>query len=108
MRRSDIWVSLCERPPGRRTRGDGQAMVKTDFDVRYDRRVSPQFLEHLAPDGVAASLAKYAKSALFPLDLRLRSDVKSGVDHASLYVGLTAVLKIQSSKAGLLKLSVNR
>ena len=83
-------------------------MVKTGFDVRYDRRVSPQFLEHLAPDGVAASLAKYAKSALFPLDLRLRSDVKSGVDHASLYVGLTAVLKIQSSKTGLLKLSVHQ
>lgn len=52
-------------------------------------------------------MAKYAKSGLFPLDLRLRKDVRSGAEHASLYVGLTAVLKIQISQAGLLKLSVH-
>ena len=82
-------------------------MTKSNFDVRYDRRVSAEFLEYLAPDGVASSLAKYAKSGLFPLDLRLRKDVKSGAEHASLYVGLTSVLKIQGTKAGLLKLSVH-
>jgi hypothetical protein len=76
-------------------------------DVRYDRRVSDEFLTHFAPGGVAASLADYAKSGLFPVDLRFRKDVTSGAEHATLYVGLTSVLDVLHSKAGKLRLKVH-
>lgn len=78
-----------------------------DFDIRYDRRVSDQFLQHFTPDGVLSSLPAYAKSGLFPIDLRFRGDAKSGAEHASLYVGLTSVLDVHHSRAGKLKLTVH-
>ncbi|WP_299926114.1 hypothetical protein [uncultured Nocardioides sp.] len=78
------------------------------WDVRYDRRLSAPFLQHLAPGGLLSSLALYAKSGLFPLDLRFRKDVKSGAEHVSLYVGLTSVLDVHHTKAGKLKLKVHK
>lgn len=79
----------------------------TDFDVRYDRRVSDEFLAHFKRNGRLASLAVYAKSGLFPLDLRFRRDVKSGAEHVSLYVGLTSVLDVHHATAGKLSLKVH-
>lgn len=78
------------------------------FDIRYDRRVSSQFLAHFEPGGVAASLASYCKSGLFPVDLRFRRGAKSGAEHASLYVGLTSVLNVRSAKSGKLRLDVHK
>ncbi|WP_159081274.1 PGN_0703 family putative restriction endonuclease [Nocardioides sediminis] len=83
-------------------------MSKTNaFDVRYDRRVSAQFLSHFEPGGIAASLASYAKSGLLPIDLRFRRDVKTRSEHASLYVGLTSVLDVRHAKSGKLRLKVH-
>ncbi len=78
-----------------------------DFDIRYDRRLSPQFLQHFTPDGGLASLPAYAKSGLFPIDLRFRTNAKTGAEHASLYVGLASVLDVHHSKAGKLKLTAH-
>ncbi len=76
--------------------------------VVYDRRISPEFLalfDGAAPDpGVAAPLVTYANEALYPVDLRFRRDVSSGREHATLYVGLTAVLNLRITKKGLLSL----
>ncbi|MFC7500474.1 hypothetical protein [Nocardioides sp. GCM10030258] len=78
----------------------------------YDRRVSAEFLKHFDPNdtdapGVASSLVSYAKHALYPVDLQFRHTVRSGLDHATLYVGLTSVLDLHMSKKGLLKLAVH-
>lgn len=83
-------------------------MSKTaDFDIRYDRRVSDQFLQHFTPDGLLSSLPAYAKGGLFPIDLRFRRDAKSGAEHASLYVGLTSVLDVHHAKSGTFRLKVH-
>ena len=79
----------------------------TTFDIRYDRRVSEEFIQHFAPDGLLSSLPRYAKSGLFPIDFRLRKDVKSGAEHATLYVGLTSVLDVHHTKSGKLKLKAH-
>ena len=71
--------------------------------VVYDRRVSPDFLalfDQESDVGVAASLVRYANEALYPVDLRFRRDRASGREHATLYVGLTAVLNIRARKSG--------
>ncbi|MGF9755056.1 hypothetical protein AAII07_07625 [Microvirga sp. 0TCS3.31] len=78
------------------------------FDVRYDRRISRELLEHLQPGGLLASLAVYAKSGLFPLDLRFRKDVKTQAEHVSLYVGLTSVLDVHHAKSGKLRLKAHQ
>src|SRR4051812_14734808 len=79
--------------------------------VVYDRRVSPEFLalfDRDVPDGaVASSLVTYANEARFPMDLRFRKDLASGREHATLYVGLTAVLNVRATKKGLLSLHVH-
>jgi hypothetical protein len=62
--------------------------------IRYDRRVSEDFLAHFLSGGVAHSLTEYAGKARFPVDLQMRHNPKTGADHASLYVGLTSVLNI--------------
>lgn len=83
-------------------------MSKTaDFVIRYDRRVSDQFLQHFTPDGLLSSLPAYAKSGLFPIDLRFRRDAKSGAEHASLYIGLTSVLDVHHARSGKLRLKVH-
>lgn len=82
-------------------------MGTTSFDIRYDRRVSPQFLEHFAEGGLLSSMPAYAKSGLFPVDLRFRKNAKSGAEHASLYVGLTSVLDVHHAKSGKLKLKAH-
>jgi hypothetical protein len=83
-------------------------MSKTaDFDIRYDRRVSDQFLQHFTPDGLLSSLPAYTKSGLFPIDLRFRGDAKSGAEHASLYVGLTSVLDVHHTKSGTFRLKAH-
>lgn len=62
--------------------------------IRYDRRVSQDFLAHFLSGGVAHSITEYAARARYPVDLQMRHNPKTGADHASLYVGLTSVLNI--------------
>lgn len=64
--------------------------------IRYDRRVSPDFLANFLQGGVAHSLTEYAGKARFPVDLQMRHNPKTGADHASLYVGLTSVLNVMA------------
>ncbi|RYB94798.1 hypothetical protein EUA93_10820 [Nocardioides oleivorans] len=81
--------------------------MSNTFDIRYDRRVSEQFLQYFAPDGLLSSLPAYAKSGLFPLDLRFRRAATSGAEHATLYVGLTSVLDVHHTKVGSFKLKAH-
>ena len=76
-------------------------MAKQDFDIKYDRVVAPDFLEHFLPRGVAASLAHMAGTAAYPLDLQFRKDPKTGRQWATMYAGLTAVLNVQARTNGL-------
>lgn len=78
---------------------EGDAMKK--FEIRYDRRVSPDLLRHFEKEGVARSLVTYAKGAAYPLDLALRKNPKSGSEHVTLYTGLTAVLNVEQVKGQL-------
>lgn len=78
------------------------------WDLHYDRRVPAEFLAHFKRGGVAHSLAQYAKNAPFPLDLQMRHDPRSGAHHASLYVGLTDVLKVTPRSEGRLSLSAHK
>ena len=91
--------------------GAPQLACSSMSTVVYDRRVSPRFLALFNPyapqPGVVASLVTYANHALFPVDLRFRRDLKSGREHATLYVGLTAVLNVRSTKMNLLKLDAH-
>jgi hypothetical protein len=64
--------------------------------IRYDRRVSHDFLTNFLDGGVARSLTEYAGKARFPVDLQMRHNPKTGIDHASLYVGLTSVLNVMA------------
>lgn len=75
--------------------------MASDFDIRYDRRVSEDFLRHFRPQGVASSLARMSKRALYPLDLQFRGSPKTGAEHATLYTGLTSVLNVHRTKDGL-------
>ena len=77
-------------------------------ELKYDRRVSEPFLSHFRPKGLAASLVEYAKNARLPVDLQFRRTWKSGSEHATLYVGLTAVLNVHSANNGDLRLSAHR
>ena len=70
------------------------AHMKFDGDTRYDRRVRPEFLDHFLDGGVAASRGEYARSAPYSVDLQMRHSPKTFADHATLYVGLTAVLNV--------------
>ena len=87
------------------------ATVRGMSEVVYDRRVSPEFLalfDRDDPDGgVASSLVTYANEALFPVDLRFRKDWKSGREHATLYVGLTAVLNVRATRKGMIRLDAH-
>lgn len=78
------------------------------WDLHYDRRVEPEFLAHFKRGGVARSLVEYAKNAPFPVDLQMRRSPKTGATHASLYVGLTDVLKISSKPQGKLTLTAHK
>ena len=71
------------------------------WDMHYDRRVSPDFLAHFRPGGVAASLVEYARHAPYPVDLQMRHDPKTGAQHATLYVGLSDVLTVKAHAKGL-------
>ncbi|WP_344341941.1 hypothetical protein, partial [Streptomyces rhizosphaericus] len=86
---------------------DLETPVAHDFDIRYDRRLTPEFLAHFCPGGFASSLATITKSGLYPLDLRTRRDAKSGAEHVTLYTGLTAVLQVLSSKNGTIRLAAH-
>ncbi len=69
-------------------------MPVVPWDLHYDRRLDDEFLEHFKPGGIASSLAGYARSAPYPLDLQFRRDPKGGQQHGTLYAGLTAVLNV--------------
>lgn len=101
------WFTLD--PPAHAGFAHGGTPMSTtaDFDIRYDRRLSPKFMQHFTPDGVLSSLAAYAKSGLFPIDLRFRKDAKSGAEHASLYVGLTSVLDVHRARSGAFRLKAH-
>jgi hypothetical protein len=71
------------------------------FDIRYDRRVSQEFLEHFLNGGFARSLPRLARRAHYPLDLQFRKNPKTNAQHATLYVGLTAVLNLRASRSGI-------
>ncbi len=75
----------------------------------YDRRVSDAFLRHFDEQddsgGGLSSLVSYARSARHPVDVQFRRG--SGVDWATLYVGLTSVLDVRASTKGLLRLTVH-
>lgn len=75
-------------------------MTKEDFEIRYDRVVTGDFLSRFLPGGVAASLAPMARDAAFPLDLQLRKDTKTGRQWATVYAGLTAVLNVEERSQG--------
>ena len=64
--------------------------------IRYDRRVSEEFLANFLAGGFARSLVEYASKARFPVDLQMRHSPKTGADHASVYVGLTSVLNVEA------------
>jgi hypothetical protein len=74
------------------------AMAMVTWELHYDRRLDPAFLSWFRPGGVAHSLVDYVRLARFPLDLQFRKDAKTGAQHATLYAGLTAVLKVSSVK----------
>ena len=74
--------------------------------IRYDRRVSAQFLGHFRKGGMAYSLTEYAAKARFPVDLQMRHNPKTGADHASLYVGLTSVLNVVGKGKPVTKLAL--
>lgn len=74
--------------------------TKCGFEIRYDRRVDPEFLRLFLRGGALNRLRVIAREAALPLDLQFRKDPKSNAQHASLYVGLTAVLHVHRTKAG--------
>ena len=78
------------------------------FDIRYDRRVSEQFLGNFLRGGVAHSLVDMARKAAYPIDLQFRMNPKTSAEHATLYTGLTAVLNVVGDKKGHLKLSAHK
>ena len=75
--------------------------------IRYDRRVAQDFLAHFMKGGVAYSLTEYAGKARYPVDLQMRHNPKTGVDHASLYVGLTSVLNVMAKPKPVPSLSLD-
>ena len=78
-----------------------------DWTLRYDRCVGVDFLSLFRPGGVAFPLVEYARHAPYAVDLQMRKDPKTGAQHASLYVGLTAVLTVDWRGAGRFALSAN-
>jgi hypothetical protein len=83
-------------------------MPQVPWDLHYDRRVVPTFIEHFLPGGIAESLVRYARLAPFPLDLQMRKNPKTGAMHASLYVGLTSVLNVVRKGDNELALTAHR
>jgi hypothetical protein len=83
-------------------------MPQVSWELHYDRRVAPTFLEHFLPGGIAESLVRYARLAPFPLDLQMRKSPTTGAMHASLYVGLTSVLNVVRKGDHALALTAHR
>ncbi len=75
-------------------------MPVVPWDLHYDRRLDDEFLEHFKPGGIASSLASYARSAPYPLDLQFSRDPKGAQQHVTLYAGLTAVLNVVRAGEG--------
>lgn len=71
------------------------------FDIRYDRRVSREFLGLFLDDGPFEFLRGVTQQVRFPADLQMRHSPKTSGDWASLYIGLTAVLNVVAHKKGL-------
>ena len=65
------------------------------MSIYYDRRISPGLVAALKPGGFAESLAQYAVSGQFSMDLQLLGRPKDPVSSVSLYVGTTYVLKLR-------------
>lgn len=70
------------------------------FKIRYDRRVDSEFLALFQDGGPLDKLRVIARDAALPLDLQFRKNPKTNAQHASLYVGLTAVLNVIRTKDG--------
>jgi hypothetical protein len=82
-------------------------MIPENLDYRYDRRVDPFFLQFFTSHGAFRTLREYALKARYPVDLQFRSNLKTGAQHASLYVGLTTVLDVHW-KPDLVRLAAHR
>jgi len=62
-------------------------------DGRFDRSVTPNFLQHFEPGGFASSLLEYAQ-AKYPIDFQFRKNPKTNEQWATLDVGMTAVINV--------------
>lgn len=77
------------------------------WDVHYDRSLDHDFLSQFLKGGFASSLTAYARKAQYPLDLQPRKNPKTGGQHMTLYVGLTAVLNVVRKKPGMYALTAH-
>lgn len=69
------------------------------LELRYDRRVSEEFLSLFVPGGELSILAEYARKAPYPVDLQFRRDIKTDAQRATLYVGTEKVLDVHRDGA---------
>src|SRR5688572_17582575 len=74
------------------------------LEMRYDRRVSPEFLAVFANGGLLNTLVEYARLAPYPVDLQFRRDLKTDAQRATLYVGLEKVLDVHRDRRGHIRL----
>lgn len=74
------------------------------LELRYDRRVSPEFLAVFGDGGVLNTLVEYARLAPYPVDLQFRRDLKTDAQRATLYVGLEKVLDVHRDRRGHIRL----
>lgn len=76
-------------------------MIALPHEV-YDRRVDDNFLDLFRRGGVLHALARLGKEAAFPLDLHFRKDPRHPTKQwATLYAGLTGVLYMYRTNAGI-------
>lgn len=57
-------------------------------DIKYDRRVDDAFVELFERGhGLFRDLSEFARRARYSVDLQFRRDIRSGRQHATVYVG---------------------
>ena len=78
------------------------------LELRYDRRVSDDFLSLFVPGGVLSILADYARKAPYPIDLQFRRDIKTDAQRATLYVGTEKVLDVHKDGASAVRFAGHR
>lgn len=78
------------------------------LNLRYDRRVSDDFLSLFVPGGDLSVLAEYARKAPYPIDLQFRRDIKTDAQRATLYVGTEKVLDVHRYGASAVRFGGHR